>query len=988
MKRISDLGARVTAALGLTAAVIYLTWRLVWSMSGVALWLSVPAFAVEAISVAGAGLLIWALWPRSTGESRDNSNGGADTLTGDADIIVRVSGQPLDMIRATLLAVRSVRRVTRCIVVDLDARPEVAALAREFDVLYAATDEDDRNGLQVALAAGSAEAFVLLDAGDVPARELVSALAPVFADPTVAVVQGLATTVGDDSPEHDSSGRHELTFERAALNLGLGRRGSAMWLGSGSLVRRDALASVTIDYRPPLAAQWSVSGALLCAGWRIEAVDGPPLVAMPAMREPEQVYDDRVQRARSARLLLTGEHGALRANSLALRQRAALLAWGVRPLSALHRGVFLGVFAASLLAGCLPFRTSNWALLGLWLPAFVCTSLGLWMLSRSTLRPGDRARWSLLTLGAAYRSLGNPQQSSVSRPPSLGFQAVRHGAALVGAVVVISTVMALRGLSDRLTHTLGPLPHRSLVGLMVVGLWVLAMSLDALRLLARRAQLRRSPRVVSSLPAAFGGRGVFVVDLTAHGGGVMSEHEVTIGDTESIEMVMTTASGCTTLQFDAVVRNARLQPQGGWRVGVEFLAMDGSSADALVEYCIVEPARRVLGDLPEFVPLAAQTFVDESLPQRDDGRRMVLRLTALLAVAGAVASVAPAPAEAAGPVGPTRHLVRGSVVVPVEAGEPLPTDTSLGNTSVGDTVPAAQAGSGAVDGLGGALVVGICSLAAGLDGSFGTSDDDYGAPVSTFTDSDGNFELDLDGAACWTSIAPPDGYVVVGDGATATANLPEPVDLATNHPRVKPVVVAVSRPTQVETRPPQAETSATAAIGDVVWHDLDGDGVRRTGEPGVTGVKVTLYDVAGSAVRHGASDSSGKFSFADLSPGLYSLGVSNLPSGMVIADAVRGDDRSTDSDADPVTGRTPLVVLRAGHITTGVDVGIVSAPHASGSTAIATGLPQRVLPAPTAGSTSSQTPERGGVLVIAVLLLAAVLGSSIVLGSTRPRRRA
>jgi hypothetical protein len=34
----------------------------------------------------------------------------------------------------------------------------------------------------------------------------------------------------------------------------------------------------------------------------------------------------------------------------------------------------------------------------------------------------------------------------------------------------------------------------------------------------------------------------------------------------------------------------------------------------------------------------------------------------------------------------------------------------------------------------------------------------------------------------------------------------------------------------------------TAAIGDFVWEDIDGDGVQDAGEPGIENVTVTLQD--------------------------------------------------------------------------------------------------------------------------------------------------
>ena len=86
--------------------------------------------------------------------------------------------------------------------------------------------------------------------------------------------------------------------------------------------------------------------------------------------------------------------------------------------------------------------------------------------------------------------------------------ALQHGGALVASVVMLSAVMAMRGLSEQLTHALGAMPNSSLVGVIVVALWSLAMSLDVLRMFGKRNQLRRAARVVASIPAEVNGNPV------------------------------------------------------------------------------------------------------------------------------------------------------------------------------------------------------------------------------------------------------------------------------------------------------------------------------------------------------------------------------------------------------------------------------------------------------------------------------------------------
>ena len=231
MRRTEHLAARALAAVGLVATCAYLVWRVGFSLHDTDLWLSLPVLAVGFL---GAAALTWALWPVPATYRAGNDATGAPALL---DAVVLVDQQPDHEVRATLLALRAVEHVAQVVLVDLSARPEMAALANHFHAVYAASDPADRNGVRVMLATVRTPQFVLLEAGDVPTGDIVDRLVAGFDDPQVAVVQGLGVSLAEDSAEHGPNGRHELVFERSSLNPALGRRGHAVWLGSGSLVR-------------------------------------------------------------------------------------------------------------------------------------------------------------------------------------------------------------------------------------------------------------------------------------------------------------------------------------------------------------------------------------------------------------------------------------------------------------------------------------------------------------------------------------------------------------------------------------------------------------------------------------------------------------------------------------------------------------------------------------------------------------------------------
>lgn len=754
-------GARVLTGLGLLTAVAYLVWRVLATMSGTSLWLSIPVWAVEAAGFGGAALLVVALWP--TPPADESVAGGSTTPM---DVVVRVGQQADHEVRATLVALRSVRAAARTILVDITARPEIVRLATEFDALYAATDPADRNGLAVMVAIVSTPEFAVLDAGDIPTTDLVERLARPFADPRVAVVQGMGITAALDSPEHGSSHHHELSFERRALNPALGRHGCGVWTGSGSAARTALLRLADPGTGSALETHWRLGADLLAAGWRVAALAGAPVVAHRVASDDRAVHLDRLQRARAGWAFVFGRAGALRTGGLTVRQRLALLAWSVRPLSALRRVAFLALVCLALLTGSAPFHAAAVPLLLLWVPAYLYTSVGLAMASGWTLRPGDRARWSLHALGPAIAAIRGSHHGDDGR--------AQYGSGLAFAIATISAVLVLRGVSDRWTHWLGALPPATLMALLLVCLWALALSLDVLRVLARRHQQRRSTRVVSSLSAVLDDRGVSIVDLTPLGAGLMNHHSVPLGTRAMLISSVPTATGVTDIEVEAIVRNVGQLTDGGWRMGIEFVDMNGPAANALVEFCTIEPSRERMQRRTGAVAGNGQQviYVDEAGSAPFTSGRLAVRLVSLLALVGTVVSTA-ATAEASPSLA---HDVTGTVEWAADAAQ---SPAELSEPVVGPvTGPMIDAATDTVGdpGLGDRfVVVAVCSLDIGDDDMWGTNDDTYGDPVALATAADGSFQATLTGEACWAGVAPE-----ADTGVLASSVVPalQPLDLS------------------------------------------------------------------------------------------------------------------------------------------------------------------------------------------------------------------
>ncbi len=119
-------------------------------------------------------------------------------------------------------------------------------------------------------------------------------------------------------------------------------------------------------------------------------------------------------------------------------------------------------------------------------------------------------------------------------------------------------------------------------------------------------------------------------------------------------------------------------------------------------------------------------------------------------------------------------------------------------------------------------------------------------------------------------------------------------------------------PTPSNNRSTDTDTHVSAGLGDYVWQDVNGNGTQDAGEPAVAGVTVRLLQSNGTLITSTTTSATGYYSFTNLVPAGYIVEFVP-PSNMRITLPDVGDD-TTDSDANRVTGRSPVVTLPAAHL--------------------------------------------------------------------------
>ncbi|AFY57075.1 putative collagen-binding protein [Rivularia sp. PCC 7116] len=195
--------------------------------------------------------------------------------------------------------------------------------------------------------------------------------------------------------------------------------------------------------------------------------------------------------------------------------------------------------------------------------------------------------------------------------------------------------------------------------------------------------------------------------------------------------------------------------------------------------------------------------------------------------------------------------------------------------SIGDTVFADENGNGVQEpGEPGVSGVVVRLVRPGQDGVFGTGDDQVEEQRTDNTDTVA-FNENTPGQYTFDNLPPGDYQVqmVLPDGSILTTG---------------------ANPISVDLQPGQNLDSADfgirmtgfggenpGSIGDEVFNDTDGDGVRDEGEPGVPNVTVTLTQpgpdnqlgTADDTTQETTTNDQGNYTFGDLPPGPYRITV-------------------------------------------------------------------------------------------------------------------
>ncbi|NJL28536.1 MAG: DNRLRE domain-containing protein [Thermoanaerobaculia bacterium] len=202
------------------------------------------------------------------------------------------------------------------------------------------------------------------------------------------------------------------------------------------------------------------------------------------------------------------------------------------------------------------------------------------------------------------------------------------------------------------------------------------------------------------------------------------------------------------------------------------------------------------------------------------------------------------------------------------------------------------------------------------------------APIdATTTAADGSYAFDhLETGSYQVRVTLPDGFEFGPRDAAAGVNADEidsDVDETTGE-TFAIVLAQGQQPAHVDAG--IVPLSGTAAISGRAWIDVDSDGYQQNGEGDLEGVMVTLLSSEGLTIASQATSGNGGYSFGQLAAGSYRVRFAP-PAGWSLTDRFT-DLPAVNSDPDPTTGETELIVLVNGQSETAIDAGFTVQCHA------------------------------------------------------------
>lgn len=237
---------RIVAVLSLLAGTVYVVWRWGWSLNLEFWWIAVPLVLAETYALIDGYLFAITIWRMKVRGPAPVPPDGATV-----DVFITTYNEPVELVAATARAAKAIRWPHETWILDDGARPEMQAAAEGIGVGYVTRSQEwegksrhaKAGNLNNALFQTSGEFLLILDADQIPEREILERTLGWFQDPHVALVQ--TPQWFSNVTDADPLGSQAPLFY-GPVQQGKDGWNAAFFCGSNAVLRREALMQLGI----------------------------------------------------------------------------------------------------------------------------------------------------------------------------------------------------------------------------------------------------------------------------------------------------------------------------------------------------------------------------------------------------------------------------------------------------------------------------------------------------------------------------------------------------------------------------------------------------------------------------------------------------------------------------------------------------------------------------------------------------------------------
>ena len=591
-----------------TMTMIYLTWRLLFTLDASTFLLGIPLLIIEVWNFISAILFTMMLWNLNSIPPASPRSTAALKTT----VLIPTYNEPREVLLPTLSAAAQIRLADAVWVLDDGRREWVRTACEQLGLVYRVREGNEHakaGNLNAALPDISTPLICVLDADHVPAPEILSRTIGYFDDPKVALVQTPQDFYNTEASfEHETEGdrlysEQELFYRM--LEAGRNRWNAAFWCGTGALLRVEALRDIGGVATASITEDILTTIRLHRGGWR--SVHHNEVLARGLAAVSADQYLLQRQRWGSGAMQTLRAERFLTGPGLTLPQRLSYLATLTGWFESWTTLILLLLPALTLLTGIAPISAPLVVFVAIFGLTFLLQKLAFWRLTQGRAPWWRSSVFSIIRLPATLAATmtlftrkplafhvthkgrvdGRRRRNRVS--PLLPVLLAISAAALIWGVAVLSGLTPLRYDTPWIAWFA--------MAWLVVNALLVVVAVRRVRSDRFASERRSSTRVPLDGTAMIQGVVGRIVDLSLGGASLLTAAPLAVGERVSVHI---TDDAGRTADLIGEVRAALLQDEGilvKLQFGVESeMAMARLLAPVIAQ---VEPPASGAGPTPD-----------------------------------------------------------------------------------------------------------------------------------------------------------------------------------------------------------------------------------------------------------------------------------------------------------------------------------------------------------------------------------------------------